>query len=383
MIPRKFLFITLFLVSALSLYGTTTKELPVQSIGQHQYVSFHDIVNVLQCQYSFDSVTERGYFFHNQHEARFNTGFSILLVDGRILRSNYPVIRSYGDVLLPASSVARMVSYMYPEMDVTISGNKILMMPGRKGEEVLPPQQGRDRITFIVLDAGHGGKDPGALGRNGLMEKAITLELSRRLRDELRRELPHVKIHLTRTRDVFLELSERTEFANRLLDKNENGLFLSIHVNASLSTRVSGYETFFLSQNPTNSEARNTAALENNVIILEEGEGESSTRYGDVDYIEAQMLTTQIQRESAMFADEIQKGMNRYNSVFKSRGVKKADFFVLRGVLMPAALVEVGFISNVREARYLNTASHQNKIVKGLALGIKEFLKKYESIIVP
>ena len=99
---------------------------------------------------------------------------------------------------------------------------------------------------------------------------------------------------------------KRTEIANGLLKEKQNGIFISIHVNAHLSKRISGFETYFLSQNPTNEEARNTAALENNVIVLENKIG-SKKHYGDIDYIEAMMLTTQILKESSMLANSIQR----------------------------------------------------------------------------
>jgi len=156
---------------------------------------------------------------------------------------------------------------------------------------------------------------------------------------------------------------------------------LSIHVNASISNKISGYETYFLSQNPTNDDARNTAALENNVIVLEEKSGRSKKRYDDVDYIEAMMLTTQIQKESSLLALSVQRGMSKSNRIFKSRGVRKADFFVLRGVLMPAVLVEVGFITNMKESKYLQSRSHQMKIAEGIADGVSEFIKKYNRMI--
>jgi N-acetylmuramoyl-L-alanine amidase len=151
-------------------------------------------------------------------------------------------------------------------------------------------------------------------------------------------------------------------------------------VNASITSKVSGYETFFLSQNPSNEDARSTAALENNVIVLENTPGKKSS-YNDVDYIEAMMITTQIQKESSALADSIQRGMTKKNRAFSSRGVKKADFFVLRGVLMPAALVEIGYISNAREAKYLTTKSHQEAIAEGIAEGVKSFISRYHRLI--
>ena len=164
-----------------------------------------------------------------------------------------------------------------------------------------------------------------------------------------------------------------------MLKNNVNGIFVSIHANASISSKISGFETYFLSQNPTNEDARTTAALENNVVILEDRSRRKS--YNDVDLIEALMITTQIQKESAMLAQHIQKGMDKRIWEFKSRGVKKADFFVLRGALMPAVLVEMGYMSNRRELSYLKKTGYQRKVAEGIGRGIIEFIKKYNKMI--
>jgi len=184
-----------------------------------------------------------------------------------------------------------------------------------------------------------------------------------------------VRIKFTRTGDRFVELSRRTEIANGMLAGSGNGIFISIHANASLSPKISGFETYFLSPNPTNEEARTTSTIENNVVVMENSA--SRKKYDDVEYLEALMLTTQIQRESSTLAGEIQKSLDREVSEFKTRGVKKADFYVLRGALMPAVLVEVGYISNSRESRYLRKDSYQRKLAEGIARGVIRFIDRY------
>jgi len=237
----------------------------------------------------------------------------------------------------------------------------------------------RDRICFIIIDAGHGGKDPGAIGRGGLYEKSITLGVARSLEGYLKENLKGVRIVLTRQSDRFIELATRTKMANGHLRENENGVFVSIHVNASISPRISGFETYYLSQSPSNEEARATAALENNVVVLEEKSHRKS--YDEIEHMEAFMLTAQIQRESALLAECIQSGMNGAATGFKSRGVKKADFFVLRGSLMPAALAEIGYITNQHEAQQLKKAACQEKIARGIGKGLVTFIKKYDQMI--
>ena len=190
----------------------------------------------------------------------------------------------------------------------------------------------------------------------------------------------NIKIKPTRTTDKFIELSERAEIANRELKKGINGAFVSIHVNASVSNKISGFETYILSQNPTNEEARKTAALENNVVILE-NQKSGGKKYDDIDYIEALMMTTQIQRESLLLANSIQNNLSKKIKEFKSRGVNKADFFVLRGVLMPAVLVEVGFITHPEEIKFLQKDDYQDKLAAGIVDGIIAFINQHNKLI--
>ena len=205
-----------------------------------------------------------------------------------------------------------------------------------------------------------------------MYEKHITLEIAKKLARYLETNLRGVRVVHTRNNDTFIELGRRIDIANARLKENENGLFISIHINASISPRISGFETYVLSQNPSNEDARATAALENNVIILEDRE--QAKKYDDAAHMEAFMLTAQIQKESAMLAESIQSSIDATISEFKSRGVKKADFYVLRGALMPSVLVEAGYITNTRELRYLQKSGHQDKIARGIGKGIIQFI---------
>ncbi len=355
--------------------------LQIKVITGKKYISIYDLVVKFKFENTYDVITGRGRIYHKTHMFVFNTGQSVFLADGRLLKSVYPVIKNNGEILIPYEIAVKIISIFSPELEMRFSENRIdfEIITKKEPDKTVITKPSLEKITFIVIDAGHGGKDPGAVGKGGIKEKTITLKTAKALEKKLRTVMPDMNIYLTRNSDRFIELSGRTEFANKLLKKNENGIFLSIHVNATLSRKISGLETYFLSQNPSNEDARNTAALENNVVVLEEqGAGK---KYEDVDYIEAMMLTTQILKESSILADSIQKGMVKKVKVFKSRGVKKADFFVLRGVLMPAVLVEIGFISNPNEAVQLQKENQQIKIADGIADGIINFIEKYNSLL--
>ncbi len=352
--------------------------LSVHRIDTISYISLWEFSEKKHLSTSFDLITGRGLVYSRQHRAVYMVGSHIALVDGRLVWSVAPVRRLKGEVFLPLDMADR-IARNFMGSKIVASGKRAAFESYTEERVDRGPVQGHEPITFIVIDAGHGGKDPGAVGKGGLKEKKITLEVSRRLAARLRSELKGIRVYMTRSKDTFLELSERTEIANGYLKENQNGIFISVHANASVSTIVSGFETYYLSQNPSNEEARKTAALENNVIILEDRP--RGKRFGDIEYIEALMITTQIQKESTVLADEIQKEMDGNITQFKSRGVKKADFYVLRGVLMPAVLVEIGFISNKKESTYLQKGWYQEKIVQGVTHGIQRFIRRYNSMI--
>jgi N-acetylmuramoyl-L-alanine amidase len=352
------------------------------TIAGKKYISLYDIAVNSDIQQNFDVISQRGKLYYKHHVAVFQSGFSVFLIDGKIYKSSYPVIREDGEVFIPSLFYVKTTEAFYPDYALQKRGNTYILAkrtapqpPDPELPDIEPVTPVKDRITFIIIDPGHGGKDPGAIGGK-VYEKELVLKISRKLRDHLKQKLPGVTIRMTRDSDIFIELGKRTEIANRMLKKDSNGLFISMHINASVSSKSSGYETYVLSQNPTNEEARATASLENNVVVLEK---KKHKPYQDVEYIEALMLTTQIQNESRLLADKIQARMKQNMKQFRSRGVKKADFFVLRGALMPAVLVEAGYITNEKERGELVKASYQTTIARAVGDGVVDFVNEYNN----
>lgn len=378
--------ICILIILGTSASGTKSTTIPIVVIDQREYISLYTFISVFSIDNSFDIITRRGKLYHKSDVCVYQVGFSVILINGLLEKSKYPIIRRKGEIFLPADLLDGVISHFYPHLQIRRK-NMSFVLTTREGTDTekftrrdhVLPRESHDRIGFIIIDPGHGGKDPGAIGKGRVREKWIVLKVAKYLHRELKRRLKNVRIILTRKSDKFIELGRRTEIANRVLRNNVNGILVSIHANASISSRISGFETYFLSQNPTNEEARTTAALENNVVILEDRSRRKS--YDDVDFIEALMITTQIQRESALLAQHIQRGLDKKIWEFKSRGVKKADFFVLRGALMPAVLVEIGYMSNRKELKYLRRSSYQRKVSRGIANGIHSFIKKYNEMI--
>jgi len=377
--------IKLFLLIAALFFlpgASSDKSISIVDINGNSYVLLDEMIGAFSIEHSFDPVFQKGRLYYKSHYMVYKTGYSCSIIDNSIAGSEIPIIRWNGGVYFPLDLAVNLIESFYSK-NVQRKKSKLYVAGDVQDEikkfhkEKIPGK--KDKIGFIIIDAGHGGKDPGAVGRGGLKEKTITLKLAKKVEALLSKRLENIKIKSTRNSDRFIELSERAEIANRELKKNSNGLFVSIHVNASISSRISGFETYFLSQNPTNEEARKTAALENNVVILE-NPGSGKKKYEDVDYIEALMMTTQIQKESSLLADSVQKSIDKNIKEFKSRGVHKADFFVLRGALMPAVLVEVGFITHQKEIKYLKTDDYQDKLAAGIVNGIINFIDQYNKL---
>jgi len=229
--------------------------------------------------------------------------------------------------------------------------------------------------TIIVLDPGHGGVEHGAVGPTGLMEKDITLTLARRLKRELERGNRPISVVLTRDEDRLLGLDERTAIANH----NRADLFVSIHVNASPRSKATGAETYYLSTDATDDEARILANLENRP-----GGGKPDQRIGNdsLDLVLWDLAQNQYLAESSALAESIQQQLNRLTGT-RNRGVRQAPFRVLMGAMMPAVLVEVGFISNPDEEQQLRGPSYRTRVVDAMAAAVEEFLLNLERFDAP
>jgi N-acetylmuramoyl-L-alanine amidase len=222
-------------------------------------------------------------------------------------------------------------------------------------------------VSRIVIDAGHGGHDPGAKA-NGLTESELTLDIALRLQKLLLKQ-PGVDVVMTRATDVFIPLEERTKIANR----EGADLFLSIHANASRNVKARGVETYFLNF-ATNPEAEAVAAREN------AGSGQTMNKLPDI--LRAIALNNKI-NESRDFADIVQRAMVRRlstrNSALRDIGVKQAPFVVLIGAAMPSVLAEMSFVTNKQDAARLKTGVYRQQIAEALldaVLRYQQSLKK-------
>ena len=224
-------------------------------------------------------------------------------------------------------------------------------------------------LKTIVIDPGHGGLEPGASGRFGTLEKNVALEIGLKLRAVIERNFPS-RVVLTRDKDLNVSLENRAALANN----NKADFFISIHANSSFRKDAHGSETYFLSRDATDEEARKLAFLENNPT--EFGEGITGDSEDEIQMILWDMAQSAYLKQSSLLAESIQKELNLLLRT-SNRGVKQAPFTVLAGVACPAVLVEVAFISNPREERSLTREGFQINVAQAIYRGLVNYIELY------
>ena len=224
-------------------------------------------------------------------------------------------------------------------------------------------------FTRVVIDAGHGGKDEGAIGVNGILEKNLVLDVSERLAQLLQAE--KLMVILTREEDRFVPLEVRTSRANDA----RGDLFVSIHANAAKSRKARGIETYFVSLEASDSASSLVAERENQALG---SSGPAALGQDPFLALLGDMISTDHMADSNAFAKLAQAELAQVVEE-SSRGVKQAPFVVLMGVQMPAALIEIGFLSNKEDASSLRNKAHRQKIAEALARAVVAFGKRYDA----
>lgn len=295
----------------------------------------------------WDSLAETGMLEKNGHQITFRKNEEIVILDS-----------------------VRMVMTDAPEL----KNNKIYVSQKFMNDAELLFKENNStmfKVGAILIDAGHGGKDPGALKTykiNGkdvtIQEKDINLKVAKLLGERLKTAYPDKQIILTRDKDVFLTLQERTEIANGVkVKENEAVLFISIHVNSSLNKTSSGYEVWYLSPGYRRTVLDKSAA------------GDDSSLFPILN----SMLEEEYTTESIMIAKFIMDGLqSQIGNESKARGIKAEEWFVVKNSNMPSVLIELGFVSNEKEALLLNDTTYLKKAALGIYNGIGAFITHFE-----
>jgi N-acetylmuramoyl-L-alanine amidase len=253
--------------------------------------------------------------------------------------------------------------------DVTSPPDVVLPLPAE------PTSEGRFPLSRqlglgarrVIIDPGHGGHDPGAIGKNGLREKDLVLDISRRVAKFLEAE-GNYEVILTRNTDTFIPLEERTAIAN----SRGADLFVSIHANSSRNRRARGLETYYLNL-ATSPEAEETAARENAV---------STRRMTELQELLSQIMNNSKIAESREFANRVHQSMVKgvTDSGSRDLGVKTAPFYVLLGANMPSVLIEVSFLSNPDDAKRLSSGDFRHRMARSIVQGIQGYATSLKGV---
>lgn len=337
--------------------GSTFRKVLVKDIRYWSHQGYMRVVIDLDRRAPFDKkhLLNPNSIYLDIYNARLDGGLrkgATTISDGvlkQVKVSQYPADR----VRIILELTGSMVYKVFPLADphrIVIDITPALSIPANEG------------IETIVIDPGHGGKDPGAIGRAGLEEKDVVLDIAKRLK-VLVEERTNKRVLLTREDDTFIPLEERTAFANA----NNADLFISIHTNSSPRRQLMGIETYLLDLS-SDPHAMETAARENMGTL-------SST--SDLEKILKDLMFSLKKEESLLFAHLVQDSIidslsPRYRDVI-NLGVKQAPFYVLIGANMPSILAEVSFISNPTEERRLRNTDYRQKIAEGLFQAVKRY----------
>ena len=230
-----------------------------------------------------------------------------------------------------------------------------------------------DGVRVVVIDAGHGGADPGALGPQGIREKNVALGIAVELARILR-EKPGIEVHMTRDDDTFVDVWDRGQIATDVKGERP-GVFVSVHANSFPTSRTTqGFETYFLSEARTEHERRVSA--NENAPLSFGGQGVSAESQPDLDFIMRELRNLEHQHWSALLAEIVQDEIGGFHPG-PNRGVKQGVLAVLTNALMPSVLVEVGYLSNPDEGRLMGRSDFQERASEAIARAVLRFFERY------
>ena len=338
---------------------------------QKYYISVNNFSDVLLNKNFTNNDTEKIIIYFGDTKIKITANISFIIINDKPYQLQNNVFQRKGEYYVPLDDFLALLtqhtntnySMNYNSMSINLS-SVIQNSPIDKTTDLIKEKK-KWQFDTIIIDPGHGGKDPGSVGYKGTKEKDIVLDVSKRLARKIQKNL-RVKTVLTRDEDVFIRLQDRTKFANT----NEGDLFISIHVNSNESKKPYGFETYLLKPG-RNQEAINVALRENSVIELEGNKFEQLT---DEQLIQATIAQSGFVQYSEKFAALVQEEIDK-RVQSRNRGVKQAGFYVLMGASMPNVLIELGYISNPNEEKKLNSSSYRDMLATSIYYAILEYQK--------
>jgi N-acetylmuramoyl-L-alanine amidase len=336
------------------------RKIPTYLIENNSYISLKSLLKILGAENSWGRVEDRVFIKHQDMEIKFKVNSTQVFIDKKVEYLGVPVKEVEGEILIPVDDFSNILS------GVSVATGVAQGQSSPKKEEKIIVKD-KNKSFIILIDPGHGGSDNGATGYYGLKEKDVNLDIAKRMKEYLTKELKGntgVKIYMTREEDVNVSLPERVQMAK---DINAD-VFFSIHTNSSLTRRpdADGFETYysgikedlvFLPSSPPGE------------VLDEEVKGDTS-----LSRILEDLNTTSAVDESRILADFVQERLAE-RLLTPDRGTKRRGFYVLRYTPMPAILTEIGFLCNPNVELNLRDAEVRQAIAESLAKGLLDYLK--------
>ncbi len=341
--------------------AAATAALPVSTVSGIRYLDVERYCLDRGLAYAWDPVAKTASVSAASGVLRFGIDGEYALKDDRLLPLDAKTLWLKGAVMVPASAQAYLESLL-PGAPPPATVSRIAAPP--KASLSAPAA----RIRKVVIDAGHGGEDTGAISPLGTREKGIALDVARRVRDRLRAQ--GLEVIMTRDRDVFLPLAMRASIAN----KSGADLFVSIHANASTSHALRGFEIYYLSE-ATDDAALAVERAENSSLRFETASTAAPTK--DRRAIFWDLKETQNRKESLKIAQGISQAMDRSVPIAANR-IRTANFYVLKWTECPAVLVETGYVSNRLDEHRLKRPAYRQSLADAVVEGLLAYKREFE-----
>jgi len=343
----------------------------ISTIQNKNLFSVNDLIEITNSKKFINDKTQKAVFYVDNKKIKISNQITFIEIEDTLFQLSSKVINKNGVYYLPTESFFGIIQDLSDSSSIKYTNNEIRFTSISVDKKIvkkkvdLRSKKEKWEFKTIVIDAGHGGKDPGAVGYKGTKEKDIALDVAKRLEKKLSKNM-NVKVVMTRDEDVFLRLSERTKIAN----ESNGNLFISIHTNAAEDRRASGFETFLIGPNKNEAAVR-VAARENAVLELE---GVAGKKLTNEDLIQATIAQSAFASKSEQFASMVQQEIKK-RVQSRDRGVKQAGFYVLMGASMPNVLVELGFISNPSEEKKLRSPQYRDQLATAIYRAVEQYKK--------
>ena len=342
----------------------------INTIQNKTLFSVNDFIEITKSKKFINDKTQKVVFYVDNKKIKISNQVTFIEIEDNLFQLTSKVLNQNDNYYMPTKSFFGIIQNLSSSSSIKYTNDEIRLTSisgSKKTIKTVDLRSEKEKWEFktIVIDAGHGGKDPGAVGYRGTKEKDIALDVAKRLEKKLSKNM-NVRIIMTRDEDVFLRLSERTKIAN----ESNGNLFISIHTNAAEDRRASGFETFLIGPNKNEAAVR-VAARENAVLELE---GTTGKKLTNEDLIQATIAQSAFASKSEQFASMVQKEIKK-RVQSKDRGVKQAGFYVLMGASMPNVLVELGFISNPSEEKKLRSPQYRDQLATAIYRAVEQYQK--------